>query len=158
MIILGVDPGLRASGIVIIDNLGRVKFRDTIYSPPGSLSERLNYIYLEISSVLRTYHPDIGVMESTIYHRNVKTALTLGAVRGIFILAMTQYGVPVKEISPTQVKLSLTGQGRAKKKQVAYMVKNLLKINSDLTEHEYDALGVCLAYLKELRNAIRAGR
>ncbi|MGB9824515.1 MAG: crossover junction endodeoxyribonuclease RuvC [Candidatus Hydrothermia bacterium] len=158
MIILGVDPGLRASGIVIIDNLGHIKYTDTIYSPPGPLSERLNYIYSELSNVLRTYHPDIGVMESTIYHRNVKTALTLGAVRGVIILAMTQNGVPVREISPTKVKLSLTGQGRAKKKQVAYMVKSLLNAKDEFTEHEYDALGVCLVYLKELKNAIRTRR
>ncbi|MEO0242622.1 MAG: crossover junction endodeoxyribonuclease RuvC [candidate division WOR-3 bacterium] len=158
MTIIGIDPGLRASGIVIIDNLGVIKFAKTIYTPVGTLSERLGFIYTQVSEVIKEYKPDIGVMESTIYYRNVKTALTLGAVRGVIMLAVTQNGIPIKEISPTQVKLSLTGQGRAKKKQVAYMVKTLLGTSNDFSEHEYDALGVCLAYLRELKNAIRAGR
>jgi len=158
MLIIGVDPSLRASGIALVDNLGNIVFTTTLTPPEGELRDRLQYIYNAFSEVLRRFKPSVGVMESTIYHRNVKTALTLGAVRGVFILAMSQADIPVKEISPTQVKLALTGQGRAKKKQVAYMVKKLLNAPDGLTEHEYDALAVCFSYIKGLKNAIRLRR
>jgi len=158
MLILGIDPGLKASGVAIIDHNYTVKFSETLYTEAGSLGERLNVIYEGISKVLDAWNPDVVVIESTIYYRNVKTALTLGAVRGTFLLAVAQRGIEVAEISPTKVKVSLTGQGRAKKKQVAYMVKNLVKLNRDLTEHEFDAVGVCIAYLRSLKNALRLRR
>jgi crossover junction endodeoxyribonuclease RuvC len=158
MLILGIDPGLRASGVAVIDHNYEIKFTETLYTETGGLSERLYILYEGISKILDDWNPDVVVIESTIYYRNVKTALTLGAVRGAFLLAVAQKGVEVAEISPTKVKLSLTGQGRAKKKQVAYMVKNLVKLNRELTEHEFDAVGVCIAYLRNLKNAIRLRR
>lgn len=158
MLVIGIDPGLAASGIVVLDDQIEVKFALTLYTRPGALSDRLNYIYGEFSQILSEWKPDIGVLESTIYHKNVRTALNLGAVRGVFLVTMAQHGVPVMEISPTRVKLGLTGQGRARKNQVAYMVQRLVHVDKELTEHEYDAAGLCLACLKDIGNAIRLRR
>lgn len=158
MLIIGVDPGLKASGIVVMDNLSHIRYAVTLYTEAGQLCSRLNHIYSEFTRILEEWKPDVAVLESTIYYKNVKTALSLGAVRGVFLVAMAQKSIPVSEISPTRVKLSLTGQGRARKKQVAFMVRRMLKVDRELTEHEYDAVGVCLAYLKETGNAVRLGR
>ncbi len=158
MLILGVDPGLKACGVVIIDYKANIKFTETIYTREGDLSDRLNLIYKRFVEILEEWNPNVAVIESTIYYRNVKTALNLGAVRGVLLLAISKKGIPIKEISPTRVKLALTGMGRAKKNQVAYMVDQFIGSHDDLTEHEFDAIGVCLAFLKEIDNALRIGR
>lgn len=154
MIVLGIDPGLRFTGFGLIDEKFKV-IRHGVITPRGeSLAEKLNSIYEQFTHILEEHSPDVAVVESTIYYRNVKTALTLGAVRGILLLGLQQNGIKFFEVSPTKIKLSLTGVGRAKKDQLEYMVKKMLSLREDISSHESDALALSLWFLKRKRHAV----
>lgn len=151
MKVLGIDPGLSATGFGLIDGDLKVLDYGVVKTRRGELSERLSEIYDAIDRLLETHHPSWAVLESVIYHKNVNSALLLGAARGVTLLALHRKKVRIAEFSPTAVKLAVTGNGRASKGQVAYMVRKILGIEeSDLQDHITDALAVALTLvLKE---------
>ncbi|MCF6192561.1 MAG: crossover junction endodeoxyribonuclease RuvC [Candidatus Hydrothermae bacterium] len=148
MRILGVDPSLRATGLVLLD----LPVREVVYRwirPPRdlSLAERLQKIYQAAREVAREWEPDAAVMEAVIFHRNPATALKMGAVRGVLLVALREEGLDVEELSPTRVKAALTGFGRASKAQMARMVEHLLGQQvRDLPHDLTDAMAVAIAY------------
>ena len=86
-------------------------------------------------------------MEAVIFHRNPATALKMGAVRGVLLVAFGEEGLSVEELSPTRVKAALTGFGRASKAQMARMVEHLLGQQvRDLPHDLTDAMAVAIAY------------
>ena len=131
MVILGVDPGLRATGYGIMEALGggrRVVAAGDIRPPTHQpLAERLGMIYEALARLIRAHHPDTVVLEQLFTHHNhVTTAALMAHARGVACLAAQEQGVPVAEYPPTQVKKSLTGNGHASKDQVARMVAQWL--------------------------------
>ena len=154
MLVLGIDPGLRFIGFGLIDEKFKVVGRGIIKPRGESLAEKLHSIYQQFNDIIQEYSPDVAVIESTIYYRNVKTALTLGAVRGILLLGLQENGIRFFEVSPTKIKLSLTGVGRAKKEQLEYMVKKILSLKEDISSHESDALALSLWFLKRKKHAV----
>ncbi|MGB9590526.1 MAG: crossover junction endodeoxyribonuclease RuvC [Candidatus Hydrothermia bacterium] len=137
---MGVDPGANAVGFCVVEE-GRVLATGDL-RPRGSLGQKLLLIHSKITDVLEEFRPDLLVMEAVIYHKNPKTALVMGAARGVVLLAATQKRVPVEEISPTAVKKAVSGAGRAGKESVLYMVRRLYNIQDDISEHVADALAV----------------
>jgi crossover junction endodeoxyribonuclease RuvC len=99
-------------------------------------------IYSELKRKIEEFNPDLLVMEAVIYHKNPKTALVMGSARGVVLLAATEKGIQVKEISPTTVKKAVSGAGRAGKESVGFMVKRLYNISGEISEHVADALAV----------------
>ena len=158
MRIMGIDPGLRATGIGIVEgegdscgvvHLDMVKSRK---SDPFPL--RLHAIYSELTHILEQHHPDCVVLENSFYHKNVKTAFSLGQVRGAAIIAAASRGIPVKEYAPREVKLAVVGYGNASKEQVQYMVKTILGLDSaSLPFDVTDALAVALCHINRQRFA-----
>ncbi len=145
--IIGIDPGVTATGYGIIDGTDVVATGVIRPSPRLSLQEKLYRIFITFKEILDRWRPEIAVMEKVIYHRNVKTALSLGAARGVVLVALKDAGIPIHEVSPTALKLAVTGNGRASKSQVAFMVGHLLKFNvQGVPDHITDALACALSY------------
>ena len=148
MTVLGVDPGSNSTGYCIIeyqDRSYKLISHGTI-KPRGSYPERLRELYDAFYRVIENYLPNALAVEGVFYGRNFKTALKLGEVRGVLILAAVQKDVKVFEYPPSQVKENLVGYGSATKDQVRYMVSQILG-ESFLSLDESDAAAVALCHI-----------
>jgi len=151
MVILGVDPGLATLGWgVIEEKQSKQKLLDLgcILTPPGQpFPRRLLAIQTEFREILQRYAPDEIAFEELFFARNVTTALTVGAARGVCVAQAAEYTKSVYEYTPLQVKQALTGYGRADKKQVQEMVKLLLSMEKiPKPDDAADALAVALTH------------
>ncbi len=148
MTIVGIDPGSQVTGYGIVTrNNGRVQYvaSGTIRMRSADpLPVRMEKIYAELSTLLRQYPPDACAVENIFVSRNIQSALKLGQARGACILAAVHANVRITEYSPREVKLAIVGNGAASKKQVAFMVGQLLEIGKKLQEDESDALALAL--------------
>ena len=134
MRVLGIDPGLATMGWGVVDAGARNPVFIScgiISTPPGMrLQERLTSIKRSVTELLEEYKPDEIVFEELFFSRNVTTALTVGAARGVAIAACAGFTPMLYEYTPMQIKSAVTGNGHADKKQVQQMIKLLLSLNS----------------------------
>ena len=133
MRVLGIDPGLTRCGIGIVDSTGPQKLEmvgvGVIKSDPDApLELRLFELEKEIQVWIKKFKPDVIAVERVFSHLNVKTAMATGQAAGVALLLAAKAGIPVVMHTPSEVKAAVTGSGRADKKQVANMVKRLLKL------------------------------
>ncbi|MBQ4638919.1 MAG: crossover junction endodeoxyribonuclease RuvC [Clostridia bacterium] len=132
MRILGIDPGLATMGWGVVDTDGRkntlVQAGAVITPPDMPMPERLHKIFVDVSGLLCTYSPDEVVFEELFFAKNVTTALNVGAARGCALCACSEFGKPMYEYTPMQIKQAVTGYGKADKKQVQLMVKMMLNL------------------------------
>ncbi len=132
MRILGIDPGLATMGWGILDTDGRknalVQCGAVITPPDMPMHERLHKIFVDVSALCNTYAPDEIVFEELFFAKNVTTALSVGAARGCALCACSEYGKPMYEYTPMQIKQAVTGYGKADKHQVQQMVKMMLNL------------------------------
>lgn len=174
MIILGVDPGTRIIGYGIIQTDGS-KLKSVTYgvikamgihqkelsairnpqfasaSEVSGLANRLLISYQKLLNLIRQYQPDEIAIETVFYSMDVQATVKIGESRGIGLLAAATTKTPVYEYAPTEVKKSVTGNGRADKSQVAEMVKHLLAL--DKIPKPYDAadalaIAICHSHRK----------
>lgn len=156
MRILGIDPGSQITGFGVIDTDGSqhrlVRQGVLRTSTTGSFPEKLRIIYRGILEVMDASEPDHLVVESLFYASNVKSALKLGHVRGVALLAGVERGLPVHEYAPLEVKQAVVGYGRADKYQVQRMVAVLLELPKPPEPHDAaDALAVAICHAHQLR-------
>jgi crossover junction endodeoxyribonuclease RuvC len=149
MIILGVDPGSRRTGYGVIETDGRrhqLVQHGVIAPPPrATLPEKLRRVHDGIREIIAAYSPDVLAVEDVFHAVNTRTALVLGHVRGVVLLAGAHAGLAVYAYPPATVKLQITGFGRAEKQQVASMVARLLELTGEApTGDAADALAVAL--------------
>ena len=147
MIILGVDPGYGILGYGVVSKSGnRIEYVDHgfIDTPKDApFSERLLLLAERLAKILEEYRPDTGAVEKLYFLKNVTNALEVAHARGIVLVEFARKNIPVYEYSPQQVKISVTGYGRATKRQVQEMVKKLLKLESaPKPDDSADALAV----------------
>ena len=133
MRVLGIDPGLTRCGIGIVDSTGPQKLEMVGVGviktdPDASLELRLLELEKEIQVWIKKFKPDVIAVERVFSHLNVKTAMATGQASGVALLLAAKAGIPVVMHTPSEVKAAVTGSGRADKKQVANMVKRLLKL------------------------------
>ena len=152
MRVLGIDPGLRASGYGVIDAVGRdakmVDYGVIETNSKQPLYERLRIISDGIEEVALKYQPDRMVFEKLIYCKNVSIALLLGQARGAAIVAGARLDIPMSEYNPTEIKSAVVGRGRATKEQVQKMVQILLSLPEiPEPDHAADALAAALTYV-----------
>ena len=151
MIIMGIDTGtaITGYGVVKLENnrhivLGYGAIRTTAKQ---SIPLRLETIYAELTDLVAEFHPDCIAVEELFFNKNVSTALAVGQARGVAILAGAHAGVPIAEYTPLQVKMAVTGYGRASKEQVAYMIKMLLGLaEAPKPDDVTDALAICICH------------
>ncbi len=151
MIVLGVDPGSLRTGYGAVESDGRrhrlVEQGALAPGPRLSLPEKLRNIHIGIAGLIARLEPDVLAVEDVFHAANTRTALVLGHVRGVVLLAGAQAGLPVHEYPPATVKQQVTGFGRADKTQVAFMVTRMLELETPAAAGDAtDALAVALCF------------
>ena len=151
MIILGIDPGIGRCGWGIItvsaSKLKVQKYGCIETSPRKDTAKRLEEIHSKVLSLIRDYSPDTLAIEELFFNTNAKTAFVVGQARGVILLAASQSNIPIVIYTPLQVKLSLTGYGRAEKQQMGQMVKTLLSLKEiPKPDDTADALAIAITH------------
>lgn len=152
--ILGIDPGSHATGWAVIQSQPALRCVASGVIRPGrglSLPARLLAIHDELVAVITRHAPEAMAVEDLFNARNARSALVLGHARGAVLLAGARCGLAVAEYPPAVVKQALTGNGRAGKDQVRFMVRRLLRLNAAPALDESDAMAVALAHQGQSR-------
>ena len=152
MRILGIDPGLRVAGYGCIDlqgnsvspkivEAGAIKMDTT-----KSVSFRLKQLHDDICEIIAELSPEVLAVEKIFTHEDhLSTATVMGHARGVILLAGEQAGLPLVEITPAEIKKSVTGNGRATKEQVQLAVANILKLSETPKPSDVaDALAIAI--------------
>lgn len=151
MRILGVDPGSLRTGWGLVDAGPRGKPLHVdngviIPDPHASLPERLCTIARALGEVIARFRPEIASIETAFHANNARSALVLGQARGAVVVTCALAGLSVVEYGPMQVKLAVTGAGRASKESVQAMVAVLMKLPEPAQEDASDALALALTH------------
>jgi crossover junction endodeoxyribonuclease RuvC len=156
MLILGIDPGLTRTGIGLISLNQRnepelVHYEVIDSTAVSSTSSRLIFLYDRLSTVIETYQPTEAAMEKLFFQRNITTAMSVSEARGVATFCLAHHRLPLAEYTPNEVKQSVSGNGRADKKQVQLMVKMLLELGEiPQPDDAADALAVALCHASHL--------
>ena len=151
MRILGIDPGTATVGWGILEVQGStmtaVGYGHIATSPALPLSERIAEIARDLKEISRIYSPEEASVEKIFFFKNQKTVIAVSQARGAILLTLETLGIRLSEYTPLQVKQSLTGYGRAEKKQMQIMIKSILKL-ADIPKPDdvADALALALCH------------
>jgi crossover junction endodeoxyribonuclease RuvC len=157
--VLGLDPGLTRCGVGVVEGHPsqphQVAHACVRTDPSLAVADRLRRLHEQIAELIDLYRPSAVAVEEVLFSANVRTAMATGQAAGVAMLAGAQAGVPVATYTPTQVKLTVAGDGAADKGAVARMVVAQLRLDAaprpvDVT----DALAVALTHLA--RNGVGA--
>lgn len=156
MIILGVDPGTATTGYGLIRKEGQrhslVKYGCILTPAKTPLEERLDVIFDELGALIEEFEPEQMAVEELFFANNTKTAIAVGQARGVILLAGKKKNVPVHEYTPLEVKMALTGYGRADKNQIQQMVKALLRLKEiPKPDDAADALAIAICHAQSYR-------
>ncbi|NLY29113.1 MAG: crossover junction endodeoxyribonuclease RuvC [Firmicutes bacterium] len=151
MLILGIDPGTAITGYGLIkangNRLTPVEYGAIRTRAGDDTATRLSNLHGDLCSLLKETHPDVVAVEQLFFNTNVTTALAVGQARGVILLAAAQAGIDIVEYTPLQVKQTVTGNGRATKQQVAFMVKALLGLKAAPRPDDVsDALAIAICH------------
>lgn len=148
MIILGIDPGTATTGYGIVKKSKILECLDCGViqtSPSSSAPERLKTLNDKLNKLIKKHKPDILAVENLYFFKNLKTALPVSQAKGVILLAAAENNIPVHEFTPLQVKMGITGYGRAEKKQIQKMVQLILRLkNLPKPDDAADALAVAI--------------
>lgn len=153
MRVLGIDCGGEYTGYGVVElhpsgKLGCLTCGAIKLSPREALARRLSRIYMHLGAIISEHQPDEVAIEDVFYALNVKSALKLGQVRGVAMLAAASAGLEVSEYSPLTIKSSVVGYGRAEKQQVQLMVTRLLDLPEPPEPTDAsDALAIAICHL-----------
>lgn len=152
MLTLGIDPGTATTGFGLVrqqgDKLSYVSCGCILTTPKDTSQGRLAKIYQEMKQLITAHKPDYVAVERLFFGENTKTAMAVGQARGIVLLAAAEGKVRVAEYTPLEVKIALTGYGKAEKRQIQQMVRVMLKLNDiPKPDDAADALAVAICHL-----------
>lgn len=149
-IILGIDPGSVRVGVGIIEKNGNTLIHIEsglldIKSDPDKGEQLLN-LEKKLKRVLNKTKPDLAGVEKLFFSKNQKTALAVSEARGIILKTLAEFKIPTIELTPSEVKLAVTGNGNASKEAVAKMIGYFLKIQAkSMIDDVTDALALAIA-------------
>lgn len=150
MIILGIDPGYAIVGYGVIEKDSRGKCKVIDYGAINTPKEedfpvRLAMIQDGMNCLIKKFKPDAVAVEELFFNQNITTGIAVAEARGVILCTAIQSVPKVFEFTPMQVKLAITGTGKAEKKQVQFMTKTLLGLKSiPKPDDAADALAVAL--------------
>ena len=148
MIIIGIDPGTTQIGFGIIRNDGnRFEALDYGIIKNQGKDKLLDYQNTSkaISELIKKHSPDVASVEKLFFFKNQKTVMSVGEMRGVIMLTLSNHNLPVLEFTPIQVKQAVSGYGRADKKQVQRMVRLVLDIKEEIRPDDAaDALAIAI--------------
>lgn len=151
MVVMGIDPGLSRIGFGVIRfehgetqvlDFGRIETSKNL-----PLASRLSEISRDMRALILQHRPDAAILEEIFFSKNVKTAIKVSHSRGVLMELLEDFGIPIYELPPSRIKMSLTGFGRADKFQMRRMVKILLNLKKEIASDDAaDALACALAF------------
>lgn len=160
MRILGIDPGTGIMGFGVIEHHPHqaTKVIDVgVISTPAhtKLKDRLLDIHQSLHEIITTTKPDVVSIEKLFFARNITTAISVAEARGVAILAAAQHNLPIFEYTPLQIKQTLTGYGRADKKQIQEMVRVHLNMKQIIKPDDAaDALAAAITHSLMMRDGL----
>ena len=152
MLILGIDPGMAIVGYSLLkaegDNLELLSSGSIQTKSNQKDSQRLFEIFEDLCFIIEKFKPDVASVEKLFYFKNQKTIIPVAEARGVIIMVLEKYGIPIYEFTPLEIKQNLTGFGRADKKEVEKMVR--VTLNREALPKLDDtvdsiAMGICCA-------------
>jgi crossover junction endodeoxyribonuclease RuvC len=162
MIILGIDPGTASTGYGIIktkngcksteaknlkEDLECLKYGIIKTEPDLPTGDRLKKLNNELSKMIKEYRPEIIVIESLYFFKNLKTAIPVSQASGVVFLTAAKNNIPAYSLTPLQVKMTIAGHGWAEKEKVQEKMKNLLRLKEiPKPDDAADALAIALTY------------
>jgi crossover junction endodeoxyribonuclease RuvC len=156
MRVFGIDCGTEITGFGVVESdetgrqsrlvckaMGAIRLKKSLCA-----SARLEQVFRELGTELERWKPDAVAIEEVFYSVNAKSALKLGQVRGVALLAAAMQGLPVAEYAPLKIKSSVVGYGLAKKGQVQFMVARLLELSEvPQPADAADALAIAICHI-----------
>ncbi len=167
MIVLGLDPGTRATGYGVVEQGDSPATRRLVEcgvvrtDAAAPLEQRLAQIFDAVSDLIARHHPAAVAVESVFVAKNARSAVVLGHARGAALLAAAKADVPVSEYAPAMVKKTVVGAGAATKQQVQRMTARLLRLSAvpspdDAADGVAIALTHCMRAARTFRRAVVA--
>jgi len=152
LLVIGIDPGIRVCGYGLVEaahpGARPAALAWGALRVPGEGAQRLAALHAALAALLAEHRPVAAAVERLYHTRNVSSALAVGQARGVALLACAAAGLAIAEYTPTEMKLAVTGHGRADKGQVRRMVAAQLGLRSlPSPDDAADALGLCLCHL-----------
>ena len=159
MRILGIDPGIATIGFGLVEaEKGKVSMLayGVITTPAGvPLSKRLYQIDRDMEDLIDQLKPDVIAVEELFFNTNITTGIAVAHGRGVLLCAAERCGIPLYEYTPSQVKLAVTGYGKAEKRQVMDMTRRLLKLNAvPKPDDAADALALALCHARSFTSRL----
>ena len=153
MIILGIDPGYATTGFGVVESgrgLLRLVNYGTITTPARlAFPKRLKMLYDDMNELLGAVRPDAVAVEELFFGHNVTTGIGVSHGRGVILLAVEQFGAPLFEYTPNEVKQAVVGYGGAEKRQVMDMTRRLLKMEHIARPDDAaDAIAIALCHTR----------
>lgn len=160
MLALGIDPGTAICGYGFVEQVnGQLvakNFGAITTSPQARMQDRLLKIYSELDALIKKFQPQVMGVEKLFFGKNSTTAIPVGQARGVVLLSAAQNNLDVVEITPNEVKQSITGYGGATKEQVIYMVTKILNLaEPPKPDDTADALAIAIAASYEANSLAR---
>lgn len=146
---IGIDPGTGRCGYAVMEFVGSkptiITYGCLEYPKTMELPERLVNIEANISELIAKYKPQLMAVETLLFNKNITTAMQVAEARGVITLCAAKQKIPIQNCSPLQVKMAVTGYGRADKKQVLEMVKRQLNLReAHKLDDAIDALAIAI--------------
>ena len=160
MQILGIDPGFATTGFALLQvERGKQVLINcgVITTPAGQpLPARLLQISKDMDELLTTFHPDVMAVEELFFSSNITTGIGVAQARGVILLEAERKGIPIFEYTPSQVKIAVTGYGKAEKRQVMDMTKRLLSLTAiPKPDDAADAAAIALCHARSFTSRLQ---
>lgn len=159
MLVLAIDPGYERLGIAVLEKTPGQGVEKVLFSECFRTSskidhaERLFLIGQEIEHVIKKYKPTFLATEKLFFSTNKKTALLVAEARGLILYAAKKHGLNINEFHPSDVKIAITGSGRADKKAIYFMAKKIVSLpNTKMLDDEVDAICIGLTFFAHFRS------
>ncbi len=166
MRVFGIDCGTVCTGYGVVEVVEDQREARLVSIACGGISmpkkdtlpDCLARVYAELSALLEIYRPDAVAVEGVFYSVNAKSALKLGHVRGVALLAAANAGLPVAEYAPLSIKSAVVGYGLADKEQVGFMVARLLRLDEiPRPADAADALAIAICHIHSAQTLLLQG-
>ncbi len=163
MLVLGIDPGTAIVGYALVQKnrniLEPVCYGCITTKPTSKDGDRLCTIENELKKIIEKFKPDAAAVEKIFFFKNVKTVIGVSQARGVIMNALARLNIETFEYTPLQVKISVSGYGKAPKQQVQKMVKTLLCLKEiPKPDDAADALAIAICHLNQRQWGMENGK
>jgi len=159
MKVIGIDPGSRVCGYGILEaQNGEVTYLTSgciILKPAMPFNQRLKIIYDDLLQIINQHAPDVMSVEDVFVAKNIRSAIKLAQAKTAALLAGLNSGLPTHEYTPTKVKLTITGRGRADKMEVQNILSQLFGVSTWKSHDASDAVAIALCHIHVSETGMR---